>query len=127
MAERQIRRLADLAKLACCLLSACNSMDERGPKGSALVIPVDVRAAQQALHTPPAISGGTLAATEDGRFAVAADPDRDRISIIELANSNVRQIPLNAADEPGRVVALPRDPAIAPTLVGGRGGCDAVG
>ena len=110
-----MRRLAGLAnstKLACaaCVLFACNSLDERGPKGSAVIIPTDVRASQQALQSPPAISGGTLAATADGRFAIAADPDRDRVSVVDLGVDGkadgvvVRQIALNPGDEPGRVV-----------------------
>jgi mono/diheme cytochrome c family protein len=110
MAEQQMSRLADWAKWAgfvCvgagCFGSACNSLDERGPQGSAVVIPVDVRGTQAALHAPPAISGGTLAATADGQFAIAADPDRDRVSIINLANHEVRQIALTPGDEPGRV------------------------
>lgn len=116
MAERQMRRLADTAistKLACaaCVLFACNSLDERGPKGSAVIIPTDVRASQQALQTPPSISGGTLAATLDGRFAIAADPDRDRVSVVDLVAGGsgaavdvVRHVALSPGDEPGRVV-----------------------
>ncbi|HEX2660203.1 MAG TPA: hypothetical protein VHU40_18095, partial [Polyangia bacterium] len=32
---------------------------------------------------PPAITGGTLLALADGRTAVAADPDRDKIFVVD--------------------------------------------
>ena len=55
---------------------------------------------------PPAISGGTLRILADGHTAVAADPDRDQVYIVDLASKTVRwTVALNAGDEPGRVVA----------------------
>jgi hypothetical protein len=90
------------------LLAACNSFDEPGVKGDAkLVIPVDSRVATQALTKLPAISGGTLAVASDGLRAVAADPDRDRVSIIDLVTSTATHLKLEAGDEPGRVVISP--------------------
>jgi hypothetical protein len=54
---------------------------------------------------PPAISGGTLLVTADGNSAIAADPDRDEISVVDLASRSVRgKIMLQAGDEPGRSV-----------------------
>ena len=54
---------------------------------------------------PPAISGGTLRVLADGNTAVAADPDRDRVYIVDLTARTVRAtITLNDGDEPGRVV-----------------------
>lgn len=54
---------------------------------------------------PPAVSGGTLLVTSDGMLAVAADPDRDRVSIVDLAqHAVVHTVDLGAGDEPGRVV-----------------------
>ena len=54
---------------------------------------------------PPAISGGTLRILSDGNTAVAADPDRDRVYVVDLAAKSVRwDIALAAGDEPGRVV-----------------------
>jgi mono/diheme cytochrome c family protein len=86
-------------------VTACNSLDSEAPQaGTRTIIPVDARPAVQALTTPPAISGGTLAITIDGRHAIAADPDRDRVSIIELKTGDVRQVDLEPGDEPGRVV-----------------------
>jgi hypothetical protein len=55
---------------------------------------------------PPAISGGTLRILADGHTAVAADPDRDQVYIVDLVSKTVRwTVALNAGDEPGRVVA----------------------
>jgi hypothetical protein len=55
---------------------------------------------------PPAISGGTLRILADGHTAVAADPDRDQVYIVDLTSKTVRwTVGLNAGDEPGRVVA----------------------
>jgi mono/diheme cytochrome c family protein len=86
-------------------VTACNSLDSEAPQaGSRTIIPFDARPVQQALTTPPAISGGTLAITVNGRYAIAADPDRDRVSIIELKTGDVRHVDLEPGDEPGRVV-----------------------
>jgi hypothetical protein len=53
----------------------------------------------------PAISGGTLLALADGNTAVASDPERDRLYIVDLANRVLRtQVALQAGDEPGRAV-----------------------
>jgi len=54
---------------------------------------------------PPAVSGGTLLVLADGKTAVAADPDRDRIYIADLSTRTLKfTIALTAGDEPGRVV-----------------------
>jgi hypothetical protein len=53
---------------------------------------------------PPPISGGTLLVTHDGTTAVAADPDRDAIYVVDVATMAVRYtISLKAGDEPGRL------------------------
>ena len=36
---------------------------------------------------PPAISGGTLRVLADGQTAVAADPDRDRVYVVDLTTA----------------------------------------
>jgi hypothetical protein len=51
------------------------------------------------------ISGGTMTITRDGKHAVIADPDRDRIVTIDLATREVvNEIALAENDEPGRLV-----------------------
>jgi len=53
---------------------------------------------------PPAISGGTLLVLADGTTAVAADPDRDVVWIVDLSTQSlVHQVTLQPGDEPGRV------------------------
>jgi hypothetical protein len=61
-----------------------------------------------ATHTadtaPPAISGGTLRIMPDGVTAIAADPDRDQVYVVDLANRTVSfTVALQKGDEPGRV------------------------
>ena len=54
---------------------------------------------------PPAISGGTLLVLSDGKTAVAADPDRDAVYVVDLPSRTVTQtIVLQPGDEPGRLV-----------------------
>ncbi len=61
-------------------------------------------------QTPPPswgvpVTGGTMTVTTDGRFAIAADPDRDRVLSVELATGAiVADVALQANDEPGRVI-----------------------
>lgn len=51
------------------------------------------------------ISGGTLTVLADGRTAVASDPDRDKIYVVDLDQKKVKTtISLSAGEEPGRVV-----------------------
>ena len=53
---------------------------------------------------PPAISGGTLRILADGKTAVAADPDRDRVYVVDLPSRAVTAtVTLQPGDEPGRV------------------------
>jgi mono/diheme cytochrome c family protein len=88
-------------------LSGCNSFDE-APSHDAheprLVIPIDERAAATSTAGTRPISGGTLLVTADGSAAVVADPERDQISIVDLASLAPRTVALEAGDEPGRVV-----------------------
>jgi hypothetical protein len=54
--------------------------------------------------SPPPISGGTLLVTRDGNTAVASDPDRDAIYVVDLtARSLTFTIALQPGDEPGRL------------------------
>jgi hypothetical protein len=53
---------------------------------------------------PPPISGGTLLVTHDGRFAIAADPDRDVVYVVNLSTLAVSStVVLEPGDEPGRL------------------------
>lgn len=54
-------------------------------------------------EAPPPLSGGTLLVLPEGRMAVAADPDRDRVSLVDLAGGTAREVRLTAGDEPGRL------------------------
>jgi hypothetical protein len=89
---------------------------------------------------PPAISGGTLRVLRDGHTVVAADPDRDRVYIVDLSTRGVTTVMLTPGDEPGRVVedaighahvALRRGGAVvsidvaAGTIIGRRAVCAA--
>jgi hypothetical protein len=57
---------------------------------------------------PPAISGGTLRILGDGKTAVASDPDRDRVYVVDLAaKTKLWDVALSPGDEPGRVVVDP--------------------
>ncbi len=54
--------------------------------------------------TPP-ISGGTLLVTHDGSKAVASDPDRDVVYIVDLGSkTRTFTVVLQPGDEPGRLV-----------------------
>jgi hypothetical protein len=65
-----------------------------------------VGATRTSSDPPPAISGGTLRILKDGNTAVAADPDRDRVYVVDLTTRTVTStIMLQKGDEPGRVVA----------------------
>jgi hypothetical protein len=54
---------------------------------------------------PPPVTGGTLLVMNDGKHAVAADPDRDVVYVVDLtARSVLHTISLHTGDEPSRVV-----------------------
>jgi hypothetical protein len=61
--------------------------------------------AQPSGKLPPGISGGTLLVLRDGSAAIASDPDRDRIYVVDLATRQLRgQIALEDGAEPGRAI-----------------------
>lgn len=54
---------------------------------------------------PPPISGGTLIVARDGTTAVAADPDRDKVYLVDIPKRKLlHTIDLSPGDEPGRLV-----------------------
>ncbi|HWB75979.1 MAG TPA: hypothetical protein VG755_13515, partial [Nannocystaceae bacterium] len=55
---------------------------------------------------PPAVSGGTLLLADDGRLALAADPDRDAVHVVDVvARKPIGSVALRPGSEPGRLVA----------------------
>jgi len=64
------------------------------------------------------VSGGTLLVTKDGQ-AVASDPDRDAVYVVDLETQKVASIALQTGDEPGRVVAGPDGTAFVVARHGG--------
>jgi hypothetical protein len=80
-------------RIACLLLAACTGGTIEKPS-----------------PTPPPpwgvpISGGTLMIARGGKLAIVADPDRDRIVVVDLAQREVvNEIALQPGDEPGRLV-----------------------
>jgi mono/diheme cytochrome c family protein len=61
--------------------------------------------ATQAAQPVPPLSGGTLLALSDGATAVASDPDRDRVYVVDTAARTLRAaVALENRDEPGRLV-----------------------
>lgn len=73
---------------------------------------------QRATGKVAPIAGGTLLVTKDN-FAVASDPDRDLVHVVDLSKQKVTSIQLKENDEPGRVVEGPAGKAY---VLGRRGG-----
>jgi hypothetical protein len=62
-------------------------------------------AASTGSASPPPLSGGTLLVLSDGSTAVAADPDRDAIYVVDTATQALSfTVTLKRGDEPGRLV-----------------------
>jgi cytochrome c553 len=82
------------------------SEDDVGPIGACLGSPAPIFPATPVTATtpPPPISGGTLIVTRDGTKAIASDPDRDLVTVVDLASQTVTfTIALQTGDEPGRL------------------------
>jgi hypothetical protein len=76
-----------------------------GKGGSPGITSPDTRPVVSPEHQPPAISGGTLLALREGGRMVVSDPDRDRVSFVDVENEWVEAtVSLDEGDEPGRVV-----------------------
>ncbi|MBL9103388.1 MAG: cytochrome-c peroxidase [Myxococcales bacterium] len=86
-------RMFALSSLA---LAGCQDAIDLDPLDEAPVVESSVR--------PPPILGGTLTLLDDGT-AIAADPDRDVVYVVDLDAAEVRHtIALQAGDRPHRVV-----------------------
>lgn len=88
------RSLRILALTSCALLAACglNRND-----------PFHERPTVSLADAPPPIAGGTLEVSVDGGYAVVADPDLDRVLLVDLRTHEVREVALPTDSEPGRV------------------------
>jgi mono/diheme cytochrome c family protein len=102
--------------------TTCSGMSSVGPSASPLGIggsgvettiavpsksqPALPQTPVSAIDPPPPLSGGTLIVLPDGHTAVASDPDRDSIWVVDLGTAKLaKAVSLNAHDEPGRLVA----------------------
>jgi len=100
-----MRHLPLAVMLAALALPACNrERTEGGLPTHRLVIPTDERPAVRADITPGPVLGGTLLVTRDGTAVLAADPDRDRVDIVDVASASQRStIVLRPGDRPHRM------------------------
>ena len=68
-------------------------------------IALDIGTVVTQASPPASIIGGTLLVMHDGHRAIAADPDRDALFVVDLDHfQRLAQIDLLAGDEPGRAV-----------------------
>lgn len=81
-------RMRQIAPLLLLFVFGCESRESNVPPGG-----------------PPPVSGGTLHVSADGRWAIASDPDRAAIHVVDLdARREIHRLDLTADDEPGRAV-----------------------
>lgn len=76
------------------------------PPRAAPLVPYALRQGQAISDsTLPPISGGTLISTADGSTVVAADPERDQLYFVDVADARLLHTRvLDVGDEPGRLV-----------------------
>lgn len=88
------------------LATACTNHPDEGtvvkPGTGVEAVPGDGQKIEAAPARP--IMGGTLTTSRDGTIAVASDPDRDAVFVVDLARRAVTPIELEAGEVPGRVV-----------------------
>jgi mono/diheme cytochrome c family protein len=87
--------------------SATTPPDQVAPPsfGTGFDLPTDDREPVTREVPPPPISGGTLLIASDGRTAIAADSDRDRVVFVDLKEGKVLgQVTLDSGAEPGRLI-----------------------
>jgi hypothetical protein len=77
-----------------------------GAGGTGMMFQPDISGPAVSAAVPPRpISGGTLLVLRDGSAALASDPDRDVVYVVDLKTRVVRAAAaLRAGDEPGRLV-----------------------
>ena len=64
------------------------------------------------------VAGGTLLVTKDGH-AIASDPDRDQVYVVDIGAKSVVPVALEEGDEPGRAVEGPAGTAYVAARRGG--------
>lgn len=86
--------------------TACSSHPDEGTVVTPGTGVTQVPGGGQRIVAEPAhpIMGGTLTLSGDGRTAVASDPDRDAVFIVNLAEREVTPIGVEAGAVPGRIV-----------------------
>lgn len=91
-------RAIDTRYLVCALLVALSGCFSPSGKSDGVAV-----SEAELVATPSPITGGTLAIASDGFTAVASDPERHRVSIVDLHTHAVHHVLLNQEDLPGRV------------------------
>jgi mono/diheme cytochrome c family protein len=86
-----------------CMNNVAGTAGSTRPTPSQISGPLFPAVVTTAARSVPPISGGTLLITVDGTKAIASDPDRDQVYIVDLANKSIRTVVLLAGDEPGRI------------------------
>jgi hypothetical protein len=105
--------LALTALTAGCVPPPQDAMPEPAP-------PIMTEPLPTPLTSPPALSGGTLLILRDGKTAVAADPDRDALFVVDLTSERLlATVALHAGDQPGRLVQGADDTVFAVLRQGG--------
>ena len=98
-----------LPTLGLALGTACTNHPDEGTVVSQGKGVQEVPGGGQKIKSAPArpIMGGTLAMNPEGTIAVASDPDRDAVFVVDLARRAVTPIQLEAGEVPGRVATGP--------------------
>ncbi len=110
--------LAALGALSGCGPQAPYDPMPVGAPRSASRAPLFQGQTRQASAKVAPVAGGTLLVTKDGH-AVASDPDRDAVHVVDIARRKVVSIALQEGDEPGRVIEGPDGTAFVTARRGG--------
>jgi hypothetical protein len=95
---------AGVALAASCGGPEAGSVSPIAIQGPGITPTIPAAITRSPTNVPP-ISGGTLLALADGQTAVASDPERDQVYVVDLgANVVHASVKLQAGDEPGRLV-----------------------
>lgn len=100
-----VAALAALGVVGCTLYADLPGGPDADPEDGARPVPNPPELAPVVVQRdpPPPLSGGTLAVSAAGDYAVAADPDRAEVHVVDLASLGVRTVKVDPRDEPGRV------------------------